>query len=292
MDEEPKPEVNAMRNSNRLVFSLLLALVLALLCAPALAEDVYVVEDASAVSRVSTERSYLRVRCALDGAQPVTMTISDSWGYLYYQRDYGMCVGAFRSEDVYLRLDGSSTVYNVTLQAGDSAYQFRVTREQPRLTDTAVCAHGLALDRINEDVRGQKYAVIIDPYALEGSTLSVPLVSAGMQVGYASFTVDHGRLTVSAMLTADGEIDKATVYVAHDAVTARTLGSNRCTGVKTRLNREIELYGTPYAAVLVQLTASYDAATAQELTLDEKYLELQEEMWELMQLTTANEVLG
>lgn len=279
-----------MKSSLRWLPALLLALLLLMTC-PALAEDVYVVEDASAASSVSTDRSYLRVSCPLDGQQPVTMTIRDAWGYLVFQRDYGLCSGTFRSEDVYLRLDGGSTTYTVTVQSGDAAYQFRVTREMPRLTDSGVYAYGLPLSEMTGG-RSNKFAVIVDADALEGSTLSVPLVSGGMQLGYANITVDGGAVSVSAMLTVDGTIEKSTVYIACDAVTAQTLGTNHFTGTKTKLNRDVDLNGTPYAAVMLQLTVSYDAAAAQPLQEDELYLDMQTELWELMQLTTANEAVG
>ncbi|MBQ7851168.1 MAG: hypothetical protein IJ343_15690 [Clostridia bacterium] len=275
----------------KLRLSLILALLGMLLCTGALADDVYVVKDASAVSSVTTDRSYLRVCCPLEDSVPVTLTVRDGWGYLTFQRDYGVRSGSFRSEDVYLRLDGGSASYTVTLQAGSRTHSFRVDRTQPRLTDTGVYAHGLSLSEMNGG-RSNKSAVIIDAYALENSTLSVPLVSGGMQVGYASFTVKRGELTVSAMLTVDGTIDKATVYVARDALTAQTLGANRFTGTKTKLNRSISLNGSPYAAVMLQLTVSYDGATVQTLQTDPRFAEEQAWLWEMMRLTTASEAVG
>lgn len=275
----------------KLLRPLLLLLLLTLLAAPALAEDVCVVSDASTATRITTDSSYLRVLCPLTEECDVTLTVCDSWGYLIYQRSYGLCSGSFRSEDVYLRLEGSSATYTVTLRCGSAEHQFRVTREAPRLTDSGVTAQGMALSQITGR-RGNACAVIIDVWALEGSTLTVPLVSGGMQLGYANLTVEDGQLTVSAALTADGKIEKATVYIARDAVTAATLGTNRFTGVKTKLNRAVDLQGTPYAAVLVQLTVSYDAATAEFCHEDPLYLQEQQDLWELMQLTTANEAVG
>lgn len=275
----------------RLLLPLILLMTLLLLSVPAHAEDVCVVEDASSASHITTDCSYLRVLCPLEGESAATLTICDAWGYLVYQRDYGLCSGTFRSEDVYLRLDGERAVYTVTLACGGRVHEFSVTRVSPRLTDSGVSAHGLPLSAMTGK-RGNKFAVIIDVWALEGSTLTVPIVSGGVQLGYANLTVDNGMLTVSAVLTVDGEIEKSTVYVARDAVTAATLGTNHFTGVKTKLNRTVDLYGTPYAAVLVQLTVSYDAATAQGFQEDPWYLEEQHTLWDMMQLTTANEAVG
>lgn len=273
------------------LFALLLVLTLLLPAVPALADDVCVVKDASSATSVTTDRSYLRVCCPLRDEVPVTLSICDAWGYPVYQRDYGVCGGNFRSEDVYLRLDGSSAVYSVTLDCGDSRYQFRVTREMPRLTDSGVYAHGLDLSQVTGK-RGNKSVVIIDPSALEDCVLSVPLISGGMQLGYASFAVEDGVLTVDPVLTVDGVIEKGAVYVARDAVTAMTLGTNRFTGTKLKLNREIELQGTPYLAVMLQLTVSYDAMTAQVWEEEPLFLEEQTDLWELMLLTTASEAVG
>ena len=273
---------------------LLLSLFLLLTALPALAEDVCTVEDASAATHVTTGCSYLRVCCPLDGSTRVTLSVEDEWGYLIYQRSFGECSGTFRSEEVYLPLEGERTDYTVTLSAGGESYAFRVTREQPRLTDSAVYAAGLTLDELNGG-SSRKYAVVLDLDALNEETLTVPMLAGGMQIGYVHFSVLDGMVTVSAELTVDGEIDKANVYVAADALTAGTLGTSRFTGRKTKLNREIDLTGTPYAAIMVQLTVSCDAATAQAWRMgreEEEAHEEQLENWQLMQLTTANEAVG
>ena len=119
----------------RLLFPLLLLLTLVCAAFPAQASDVYIVKDASTAGSISTDCSYLRVNCPLDGSAAVTMSIRDEWGYLLYQRDYGVCSSSFRSEDVYLPLEDGRTSYTVFVTAGSVQHQFRVTREMPRLTD-------------------------------------------------------------------------------------------------------------------------------------------------------------
>lgn len=273
----------------------LLVLLLALVCAgwmtAALAEDVYFVQDAADVSRVTTDCGYLRVGCQLHGDQHVTMTIRDDWDSLYYQRDYGTQSGYFCSEDVYLRLDGDQSDYRVTVQTGDDAHSFRVTRQLPLVTDNNVYGHGLTLEEISSG-SSRKFAVILDVDALEGEALTVPMLSDGVQLGYLTYEVMDGELTITAELSAYGTIDKATVYVARDAVTARTLGSKHYAGKKLRLDNPIDLSSTPYAAVLVQLTVSYDPTTAFAWREDNEFLLQQQELWQLMQLMTANEALG
>lgn len=120
----------------------------------------------------------------------------------------------------------------------------------------------------------------------------MPMLSGGMQVGEVYFTVLDGNLTVSASLTAQGRIDKATVYVAADALSAMTLGTSRFSGTKTRLDRTISLNGAPYAAVMVQLTLTYDPASVQDVGTGSLSREEMRECWQLMQMTTANEAVG
>jgi hypothetical protein len=278
----------------RLIRMLSLFLMLTLLLPAALAEDVCVVKDASAVSRVTTSCPYLRVQYPLPGTTNVTLTVRDAWGSLIYQRNYGECSGTFRSRDVHLPASGDSCDYIVTLTTDAGDLTFTVTREQPMLTDTAVYAGGLTL----EEMFGgspYKYAVVLDVCEREGSTLFAPMLAGGMEIGAVLFTVQDGKLTVRYEPYVDGSVDTANVYVATDAITAKTLGTSRFTGTKTKLGREIPLNGAPYAAVMVQLTVTYDPAGAQPFRLGERereaWLQLVED-WSLMQMITANEAVG
>lgn len=271
-----------------------LILLCCMLLPAARAEDVCVVQDAAAASRVTTDRPYLRVRCDLPGEMEVTLTVHDQWGSLIYQRYYGLCSGSFESRDVHLPLEGEGCDYTVTLQAGEETHVFTVTREMPLLTDTSVFAGGMPLRELNGG-SSRKYAVVLDLCALNQGTATAPMLAEGKKIGEVYFSVLDGVLTASASLFAEGEIDKANVYIATDAITASTLGSNRFAGIKTRLNRAIDLGDAPYAAVMVQLTVTYDPAGAQSFSMgreeQEAYVELLEN-WQLMQMTTANEAVG
>ena len=85
--------------------ALLLSLGLLLTAAPALGQEVFTLEDVS--GSYTTDRDYLRIACPIEGEQQVTVTVADDSGSVVYQRDYGLCSGQFRSEDIYLRLQGS-----------------------------------------------------------------------------------------------------------------------------------------------------------------------------------------
>ena len=126
----------------------------------------------------------------------------------------------------------------------------------------------------------------------EQATKALAAFPGGMQVGEAYFTVQDGQLTVSATLTAEGCIDKSNVYVALDALTAQTLGSNRFTGVKTRLDRPVDCGNAPYAAVMLQLTITYDPATAQDVGAGSLSIQEMRDNWNMMLITTANEAVG
>lgn len=280
-----------MRNLKRM---LTLLLILCMLPVAALADDVCIVEDASAATHVSTGCSYLRVLCPLEGETNVILSVRDEWGSLIYQRNYGVCSGSFRSRDIHLPVEGESCDYTVTLTTDAGEYAFTVTREQPMITDSAVYAGGLTLAEINGG-SPYKYALVLDLDALNEETAIVPMLAQGRQIGEVYFSVLDGVLTVSASLSVQGQIDKANVYIATDAITAQTFGANRFTGTKTKLDREIRLGDIPYAAVMVQLTVTYDPAAAQPFRMgeeeEEAYLLLLED-WQLMQMMTANEAVG
>ena len=275
----------------RRMIRMLSVLLLCLLPLSVGAEDVCTVTDASTAAQVTTGCSYLRVECPLPGETCVTLSVMDQWGTLIYQRDYGLCAGSFRSKDIYLPLDGERCDYTVTLLTGLGDYAFTVTREQPMLTDSAVYASGLTLKELGGG-SSRKYAVVLDLDALNQETAAVPMLAGGVQVGEVYFSVLDGKLTVSAALTVQGEINKATVYIATDALTAQTLGSSRFAGIKTRLDRRIDLGDAPYAAVMVQLNVTYDPATLQEGSAGSLTNGEMRESWQLMQLTTANEAVG
>lgn len=275
------------------ILSLFLMLAL-LLPAAAFAEDVFVVKDASAVSSVTTDCAYLRVQYPLSEATNVTLTVRDVWGSLIYQRNYGECSGTFSSRDVHLPAQGDSYDYIVTLTTDLGEVSFTVTREQPMLTDTAVYAGGLTLE---EMVGGSpyKYAVVLDLYDLNESNFVAPMLADGQEIGAVIFFVLDGKLTVQYELYVEGNVDKANVYIATDAITAKTLGTNRFPGTKTKLGREIPLGDTPYVAVMVQMTVTYDPAGAQPFRMGERereaWIRLVED-WSLMQMMTANEAVG
>ena len=120
----------------------------------------------------------------------------------------------------------------------------------------------------------------------------VPMVSGDVQLGCVTFTVRNGQLSVSAELTVDGTIDRAAVYVAKSALSAQTLGTRRFDGKKVGLNKKVNVDGLGYAAVLVQMTVSYDQDTATPLMPDEDFVQEQTELWDAMQEETVNEAVG
>lgn len=274
----------------RMIRMLTLFLICCLLPASALAEDVCTV-DASAAGRVTTDRSYLRVEYPLPGEANVVLSVRDSWGSLIYQRDYGLCSGDFLSRDVHLPLEGESCDYTVTLNVGGAEHTFTVTREKPLLTDSAVYSSGLSLKELGGG-SSRKYAVVLDLDALNQETAVMPMLSGGMQVGEVYFSVLDGRLTVSASLAVEGRIDKANVYIATDALSAMSLGTSQFSGTKTRLDRQVSLGSAPYAAVMVQLTLTYDPATAQDVGAGSLSKGEMRAWWQMMQMITANEAIG
>ncbi len=283
---------------------LLILLLTMLLCiAPAYAaEDVFTVdaqsiaedawEESFIAASLTSDRSYLRVTSALTEDAQVTLSIAGDNGSLVYQRDYGLCSGRFRSEDIYLRLTGSQTTYHVSLWIGDSSYSFPLRRVMPRLTGNAACSVGYPLSALS-GTNTWKSATVLDVNALEGSSLTVPLHASGAyEIGTVTFAISGGKLTVDAAIdpSVDGSIDGSTVYVATTALEAQKLGKKNFPGITTKLNKTVDLQGTPYAAVYVNLTVSFSPTGvpgSPAVTLDG-----QDATWQRMLTETANEAVG
>lgn len=273
------------------LLGLLLALMV-LLGTAAAQDDVFLVDLAQTAqgTTLASDRSYLCLTCPADGMD-ITVTITDGTGSLVYQRNYGACSGTFRSEDIYLRLNGNETTYSVSLQAGETSYGVYIQRTMPRLTATA-CAVGLSLQDMT-GATGWKSATVLDVNALEGGSLTVPLHgNNAYEIGTATFTISGGRLTVSARLNngVEGSIDASSVQVATTALEAQRLGREDFLGQTAPLEQPIDLQSSPYAAVLLNLTVSFDPSGVPASPTIE--LEGQRDLWQLMQQHTANEAVG
>ncbi|MGN1021262.1 MAG: hypothetical protein ACI4O7_12925 [Aristaeellaceae bacterium] len=270
--------------------ALLVTLSLLLTAAPARCEEVFTLEDVS--GSYTTDRDYLRIACPIEGEQQVTVTVADDSGSVVYQRDYGLCSGLFRSEDIYLRLQGSQTLYSITVDAGGQVSACSINRTMPRLTGNAACSVGYPLSALSGS-GSWKTATLLDLEQLEGDSLTVPMYASGAyELGTVTFTVQGGALTVTAAIApgVDGTIDSAAVYVATDALDAQNLGTRSFSGPEGQLNSAISLNGARYAAVYVKLTVSFDplGVPGSPATI----LDGQEELWRRMQQEITLNAVG
>lgn len=283
---------------------MILCLALLAGCLPAwAAEDVFTVRDLSGAhdgaadaayiaAHLTSDRSYLRLDISLEEECQVNVSIRGEDGALTYQRDYGLCAGHFRTEDIYLRLTDQKTTYQVTARVGDYTYTFPLQRVMPRLQGNDACSVGYPLAALSGG-SSWKTVTILDLAALEGSGKTVALhASNAYTLGSVVFSVSGGRLKVTAALDEgiDGEIDKATVYVATNALEAQTLGKKGFTGVSCGLGDGVNISGADYAAVYVKLTVSFDPAGVP--SSPETTLPGQDALWQTMLTHTANEAVG
>lgn len=267
-------------------FCLLLACLL-LVCSTALASDVCQITDLN--GSVSTDCSYVRLKVPVDGEAQVTLTIAGPGGNTVYQRDFGVRTESFRTEDIYLKLRGDQTTYQVTLQVGDATYAFPVERVVGRLSGAAGCTAGYPLSELS-GVDGWRTATLL---RVKNGTTTVPVQASGAyDVGEATFKISGGQLTVSVALDdgVNGRIESAKVYVATNALTAGQLGRSKFGGAIGKLNKPIDLNGADYAAVYVKLTLAFDPAGASRdpVTL----LDGQDALWQTMLTETLNESVG
>lgn len=271
------------------VMTLLLALLLCMAAFPALAADALTVDVTSAASEISTDKSFLRLTCgSVEGE--VVITIRDAGGSIVYQRDHGTRSGSFRSDEIYLGLEGASTRYQVSMQAGSAAYAFALVRTQPRQKGVTACTAGCPLSLLT-GADTWKSATLLDVRNMR-EPVTVPVqAGGGLAIGEAVFSVEDGVLTVTAQLApgVGGVIDSAKVYVAANVLDARQLDTKKFKGLTGSLDRGIDLHGAGYAAVYVKLTVSYDPAQA--LPLDMIFPD-QLELLDLMNRYTINEEVG
>lgn len=273
------------------LLALLMLLAMLLASVPALANDVFTVTDVDGTNH-SSDQPYLRITCPVPENSNVTVTVAEDGGGVTYQRDYGVCSGTFRSEDIYLRLNDGETVYNISVKAGEETHTFQVTRTMPYLTENAACSVGYPLSEVSGS-GSWKTVTLLDVAAMEGTSMVTPMHASGAYtLGSVTFAVQNDCLTVSAQLDGgvDGTIDKATVYVATDPFQAQCLGTRNFGGATAALDEAVPLNGAECAAVYVKLTVSFDPSGVP--ASPETVLDGQAELWQRMQQMQHSDAVG
>lgn len=268
----------------------LLMCLMVCIAVPALAGDVSTIDASAVLGEVGTDCSFVQFTCPwVDG--DVMVTVRDQADGLVYQKDYGPCSGTFRSDEIYLSLNGSETVYRVSVTAGGNGYAFQLRRKMPRLTDNTACSFGCPLSLITGR-DSWKSAMLLDLKVMDG-LVTVPMQASGVYtLGSVSFDYHHGFLTVNAQITPgiDGTIDKAVVYVAPNALEASKLDTKKFAGIEGRLGEPIDMAGLDYAAVYVKLTVSFDPSGVPGI--DETDLTDQLDLLDMMTNYTISEEVG
>lgn len=280
----------------------LLLLILLLCCfAAARADDTCLIDATSVGSEVTTDCSYIRVTCPSPNACEATLTVRGPDGSVCYQRSYQVCTTDFTSEEIYLRMDGKETRYQLQLEAGTNRFDFTVVRRLPRMENMAACSTGYPLSSMTGDSTW-KSVTMIDVQALEGRSLTVPLQSCGSyEIGCVTFSIRNGQLTATAQPLPGVDIHDATVFAAASSIAILSLNASNAYGAKKTktsafsgmtgsLNQPIDLYGAPYIAVYLELNVSFDplsANPAPALLLDGQY-----DCWMKMLNNTDEEAVG
>lgn len=262
-------------------------------CVPALADDVCRISGSALTNGVATDCSYISILCPVDAPAPVLVSIYAPDGSLAWQCDYGERNASLTTDDIYLKLQGSSTTYTAVVRVGSVNYEFPIVRQMARLRGNAACTAGYPLNEITGSDSWQS-ATILHVSAMEGQQLTVPVYASGKYVfGTATLTVQNGALTVSIETAAnlDGSVDSAEIRVATDALTAQRIDGNRFSGIVGKPGKAIPLSGAEYAAVYVNLSVSFDPATASSGIQTQPAAD-QVSLWEAMQEATASESVG
>lgn len=247
-----------------------------MLLGTALADDVCYIANVAGEQGVSTGCSYLTMKVPVEEEALVTLTITGENGKTVYSRDFGLCAGSFRTEDIYLGLKGSRSVYNVTLQVGDKIYVFPVERVASRISGSAACTAGYPLSEMT-GAKNWRMAMLLP---VTDGTVTVPVYAAGAyEVGSAFLTVADGTLTVSVTMdgAADGSVDSAKIYVAANADEAAQLGKNKFSGATGKLDKAIPLGDAEIIAVYVKMEVTFDPSGAAAVSVEP--LADQEALW-------------
>ncbi len=267
------------------------------------AEDVFRLTDADFIApnvedaayraeHLTSAASYVNLSFAMPEEAAVSLLITrEDTGETVYARDYGILSGAFHSEDIYLRLDGSALTYRVQLTWGDAVYTFPIDRVMPLLRGNAACSAGYPLSAISGADTWQT-VTLLDVAALEGSSVSYDLCASNSYLlGTVDFSISGGAVSASVSLLdgVNASIDSATVYVASTALEASTLGRRGCTAPSGSLDSYIPC-SSGLAAVYVKLKVSYAAEGLPASSAST--LPGQAELWERMQQETPAEAVG
>ena len=243
--------------------------------------------DVSRVRQTETSESYIQLTCPVEENATVSLLITDGGGGTVYQRNYPNCEGIFQSEEIYLRLDGTSSHYTVELAWNTNVYQTDILLKAPKLENNTACSTGVALS----EVTGQKTwlsATVLDLASLASAPETYPVhASNAYTLGEVTFSLSSGQLAVSfePKEGSDCSLLSSSVDIAFTAVDARALGTKKFHGLHTSLGQSVPMGDARYICVLLQLKVSYIPSALQ--TSPPVTWEAQIRRWEDMQSETA-----
>ena len=261
------------------ICTLLVCLILSLLSGAAAGTDAVYVLPIEETRLVETDCCYLRITCPLSEEGSVTVSISDAKGQTVYQRVTPDCEGTFRSESIYLKLEGSETEYHVSLTAGAASYDATVRRRIAKLENNTACSMGLPLSALTDDPSWVSVTLLdLDTLSLMPETYPVHASNA-CTLGSVTFSLEDGLL--SAVYTPDSTCDvtvsSSLFCIAQTAVDARRLGSRSFHGLTGTLDDPLPAGHSGIVCVFLRLTVSY---TPPAVPLQpETVLEGQEARW-------------
>ena len=259
------------------IFQMFLCLsVLALMLTfPAAAEELCVIDPLPAEgASVTAQSSAVQLRVPVESPCAVTLTVTGPEG-IVYQRSYGERDAAFTTEEIYLKLSGGGTAYQVALQRGEDTRSFTIVREPEPLSHVTGWSAGLPLSVLTGDGSGS--ATMIS--GSDGVTTAA-VSAAGYLVGQARLTVNGGVLTAELIPCAGVTVESAEVRVATDVGQAAAILTSQFGGTVSVPGQPVSLYGAPAAAVVLRVTVSFAPSVTE--TAAEGELPGQRALYELL----------
>ena len=268
------------------ILALLLLLSMLLSCAQA--DDILFLNPRNQ-EYVEMRENYLCLSADLDMPCNVQIQIYTADGQLVYARNYGECASPFTSENIFLKLAGTSSDYVVRFFQGDQETDCRIHRIQPMLYDNTACSAGIHLSALSQKDTWLS-ATILDIHAMP---ITVPLYAGNAYtLGTVTYFQQGSRLMarIETDPRADAVISSASLAVALTAVDARLLGNSAFHGPVAAPEQGVDTGDAPYAAVLLTMKVSFNPEFLEPASSSDLAGQIQ--LWEWMLQFTDTESNG
>lgn len=250
---------------------------------------------------LSSASQYLQVTCTLPQEAEVTLAItSQSTGAMVYQRNYGVCGGAFASDFIYLEGAGAQGAYTVTLQQGDMVVQAPYQHQLMYLTNNRAASAGISLKSLGNGLTDSWVtATLLDLEALNSGALTVPLCASNQyDIGTVTISRNGDSLSVSCALTDPNAIGITSqkLYLISNISLLTSLNDGALSGWAYSVGQDISLAsnfaGVRYVLMYMPMRVDYDPNGLPAFWVDPAFMATQQQWLGGLLEQSANSAVG